>query len=150
MRIRGIERSKADRGSALVELSLILFMFIIMLFGVVELGRLVLVYTAVANAARCGARYAIVHGGDQTASGVNGPSGPGNTTQVQTVVQNFASSGLLDPTRLIITVAYPNGVNSAGSPVSVTVSYPYDPLISYFNSSLAVTIGSSSQGIITF
>jgi Flp pilus assembly protein TadG len=150
MRRRGIEPWRADRGSTLIEFSLVVFMFIIVLFGVVEMGRMVLVYTTMANAARAGARYAIVHGGDQTASGVNGPSGPGNTTQVQTVVRNFASAGLLDPTRLTITVTYPNGVNSAGSPVSVTVTYPYDPFVSYFNSVLAVTMGSTSQGVITF
>lgn len=150
MRIRGAERLKMDCGSSLIEFSLVAFMSVIVLLGVVEMGRMVLVYTTLANAARAGARYAIVHGGDRTGSGVNGPSGPGSTTQVQTVVQNFASAGLLNTSNLTITVSYPNGVNSAGSPVSVTVTYPYDPFIAYFNPILSTNLGSTSEGVITF
>ncbi len=150
MRIRGAERLKMDCGSSLNEFSLVAFMSVIVLLGVVEMGRMVLVYTTLANAARAGARYAIVHGGDRTGTGVNGPSGPGSTTQVQTVVQNFASAGLLNTTNLTITVSYPNGVNSAGSPVSVTVTYPYDPFIAYFSPILSTTMGSTSEGVITF
>ena len=153
MKIRGFQRLRADRGSTLVEFSLVGFMFIIVLLGVVEMGRMVLVYTTVANAARTGARYAIVHGGTRTgvgATGVNGPSGPGNTTQVETVVQNFASAGLLNTSNLTITVAYPDGNNKAGSKVDVTVTYPYDPLVTFFNAILVTTMGSTSEGIITF
>jgi Flp pilus assembly protein TadG len=153
MKIHGFQRLKADRGSTLVEFSLVGFMFIIVLLSVVEMGRMVLVYTTVANAARAGARYAIVHGENQTVS----PSGPGSTTQVETVVKNFASAGLLDISRLTITVTYPDGVtvkhpvaNSAGSRVDVTVTYPYDPLVTFFNSILATTMGSTSEGIITY
>jgi Flp pilus assembly protein TadG len=151
MRKRVLEYWKEDHGNTLVEFSLVCFMFIIMLLGVVEMGRMVLVYTTVANAARAGARYAIVHGVNRTGTGVNGPSGPGagNATQVQTVVMNFASAGLLNTSNLTITVDYPAG-NSAGSTVDVTVTYPYDPLVSYFNPMLSRTIGSTSEGKITF
>ena len=142
-------RWSEEQGDSLVEFSLVCLMFIILLFGVVEIGRMVLVYTSIANAARAGSRYAIVHGADRTGSGVNGPSGPGSTTQVQTVVQNFASVGLLDTSRLVIAVNYPNG-NSVGSTVSVTVSYPYDPFVTYFNPMLSTTIATTSQGVIAF
>lgn len=141
---------KADNGQALVEFSLIALMFIIMLLSIVEMGRMVLVYTTLANAARAGARYAIVHGGERTGTGFDGPSGPGSTTQVQNVVQNFASAGLIDVSKLGINVTYPTGLNTAGSPVSVTVSYTYDPLVGYFSSILNANLGSTSQGIITF
>ena len=150
MRLRGVRRFRMDEGSALVEFSLIAFMFIILLLSVVEMGRMLLVYTTMANAARAGARYAIVHGGERTGTGVNGPSGPGNTAQVQTVVQNFASAGLLNTSNLTINVTYPNGLNTAGSAVSVTVTYPYDPLVIFFNSMLSTTMGSTSEGVITF
>jgi Flp pilus assembly protein TadG len=146
-------RSRHDEGSSLVEFSLVAFMFVMVLLAVVEMGRLVLIYTAVSNAAHVGTRYAIVHGQDRTGSGTDGPSGPGNTTAVETVVQNFAAAGLLDTSRLTVTVNYPDGGTNANAPgknVSVTVTYPYDPLIGYFSSALSVTLGSTSQGIITF
>ena len=144
MRIR--DRWREDRGNSLVEFALIAFMFVIVLAGVVELGRMVLVYNTIANAAREGTRYAIVHGADQTVS----PSGPGNVTNVQTVVKNFASAGLVDTTALTITVSYPNGDNNAGSTVAVKVLYTYDPFVNYFSSILNTTLGSTSEGVITF
>ena len=147
MRVR--DRWREDTGSSLVEFALISFMFVIVLAGVVEMGRMVLVYTTIANAAREGARYAIVHGADQTVS----PSGPGNPCtcpNVKTVVKNFASAGLVDITALTITVSYPDGDNNAGSHVNVKVTYPYDPFVGYFSSLLNTTLGSTSQGVITF
>jgi Flp pilus assembly protein TadG len=140
------DRWSEDTGDTLVEFALISFMFIMVLAGVVELGRMVLVYNTIANAAREGTRYAIVHGADQTVS----PSGPGNVTAVQTVVKNFASAGLVDTTALTITVSYPNGNNTAGSPVAVKVLYTYDPFVGYFSSILNTTLGSTSEGIITY
>jgi Flp pilus assembly protein TadG len=148
MRMRPMNRWKENRGSSLIEFALISFMFVIVLAGVVEMGRMVLVYTTIANAARAGARYAIVHGADQTAS----PSGPGNPCtcpDVKTVVKNFASAGLVNISALTITVSYPNG-NTAGSPVSVTVAYTYDPFVNYFSTLLNKSLGSTSQGIITY
>jgi Flp pilus assembly protein TadG len=137
------------RGSAIVEFSLVAFMTLIVVLGVVEMGRMILVYTDVANAARAGARYAIVHGNMRTGTGVDGPSGPAdNPTQVVTVVTNFASAAPLDTSRLVVTVTYPSGSNSVGSPVKVTAVYPYDPFVSYLP--LRVKLGSTSHGIITF
>ena len=148
MRIRVMDRWREDRGSTMIEFCLISVMLVIVLLGVVEMGRMVLVYTTIANAAREGARYAIVHGADQTVS----PSGPGDPCtcpDVQTVVKYFASAGLVDTSKLTITVSYPNG-NTAGSLVSVKVTYPYDPFVNYFSSILNQTLGSTSQGVITF
>ena len=72
-------------------------MTLIMLLFVVEMGRTLLVYATVANAARAGVRYAIVHGSSRaTGSTINDASGPGaNPAQVVTVVKDFASAGLL-------------------------------------------------------
>jgi Flp pilus assembly protein TadG len=146
-----VRRLRGEEGSSLVEFSLVSFLFIILLLSVVEMGRMVLVYNTMANCSRAGARYAIVHGGDRTiVSGVDGPSGPGNTIQVETVVKNYAKAGLVNPANLVVTVAYPNGSSKAGSPVTVTVQYPYNPIVGYFSVSLSKTLASTSEGIITF
>lgn len=145
----GIPKLSRAKGQSLVEFSLIAFLSVIMLLSVVEISRMALVYTTVANAARAGARYAIVHGNMRTGSGIDGPSGPGqNPLQVVTVVKNFASAGLLDTNSLSITVNYPGASNAPGQLVAVTVIYPYDPLTTYFP--LRVRLGSTSQGVITF
>ena len=153
MRMRLMNCWRENRGSSLVEFALISFMFVIVLAGVVEMGRMVLVYNTIANAAREGTRYAIVHGGDRTgpgATGFNAASGPGNVTNVQTVVKNFASAGLINTNALTITVAYPNGNNTAGSPVTGKVLYTYDPFVNFFSSILNTTLGSTSEGVISF
>lgn len=138
------------RGSALVEFSLCAFVLLILAFATIEFGRMVLVYTAVADSARAGARYAIVHGGKRTGTGVNGPSGPGNTTQVVNVVKNFASSGALNTSRLTVTVTYPDifPQNDPGKRVNVTAVYAYDPFTSYLP--ITLNLGTTTQGIIVF
>ena len=137
-------------GQTMVEFSVVAVLTAIMLLFVVEMGRMLLVYTTVANAARAGVRYAIVHGSTRSAgSTVDSASGPGNNpTQVVTVVKNFASGGLLTTSRLVVHVTYPGGSNAPGQYVTVSVVYPYDPLTTYFSKTLR--LGSATQGIIVF
>lgn len=154
MRTLNIRRFKREEGATLVEFSLVAVLLVIVLLSVAEMGRMVLVYTTMANAARAGARYAIVHGGERTGSGADGPSGPScgpsSCTQINTVVQNFAAAGLLNSSNVTTTVSYPDGTNTAGSRVQVTVSYTYDPLLRRYASILNKTLGSTSEGVITF
>jgi len=107
---------------------------------------MVLVYTSLANSARAGVRYAIVHGSNRTGTG-EPASGPGNTTNVETVVKNLAKAGTVDPSTLTVTVAYSGG-NTPGSLVTVTVTYPYHPFTTVLP--LNVNITSTTQGIIVF
>ena len=137
-------------GQTMVEFSVVAVLTAVMLLFVVEIGRTVLVYTTVANAARAGVRYASVHGSSRSAGAtVDSASGPGNDpAQVVTVVKNFASAGLLTTSRLVVHVTYPGGSNAPGQYVTVSAVYPYDPLTTYFSKTLR--LGSASQGIIVF
>jgi Flp pilus assembly protein TadG len=143
-------RQARSAGQSLVEFGLVTFMLCMLVLAVVEMGRMVLVYTTVANAARAGARYAIVHGSSRAAgAGSANASGPSsNPAQVVTVVTNFASAGLLTTGRLVITVAYPGSSNAPGQLVNVTVSYPYDPLTTWLP--FRVNLGSTTEGVIAF
>jgi Flp pilus assembly protein TadG len=137
-------------GQSLVEFSLVCVMLCLIMLSVLEVGRMVLVYTSVANAARAGARYATVHGSSRTAgAALTNASGPAaNPAQVLTVIKNFASTGALTASRLIITVSYPGSSNAPGQLVTVTVIYPYDPLTTYLH--WTARLGSTTQGVITF
>jgi len=143
-------RGQANKrsGTALVEFSLTAFLLVTTLLSVVEMTRFLLIYTTLANAARAGARYAIVHGADRSGVGVNGPSGTGNVSQVQTVVQNFASTGALNVNNLTVNVTYPTD-NQVGSTVIVQAIYPYDPFVGWFTP-LSLNLRSSSRGVITY
>jgi len=61
-----LRRNGTDRraeGQALVEFALIIPMFLALLFGVIDLGRVIWANDSLASAAREGARYASVHAG---------------------------------------------------------------------------------------
>ncbi len=141
----GILRFSDTRGQALVEFGFVAFLLTMVIFGVVEMCRMLLVYTTVANAARAGVRYAIVHGSDSSVS----------TSQVQTVVNGYLGVGTVNTANATVTVTYPDpagaspsGCTSPGCHITVAVSYPYDPFTTYFP--LSVHLGSASQGVITF
>jgi Flp pilus assembly protein TadG len=138
-----------ERGQAVVEFSMVLMLMVIVLFGVIEVGRLTMIYIALADGARAGARYAMVHG---SASG--SPSGFGNVASVQTQVTNITSAAgfsIPPPTVTYIhTGGDPSG-NLTGDMVTVTASYAYSPIItlSVF-SPLNLTLSSKSQGMICY
>ena len=146
----GVTRRPRRSGQGLVEFSFVTFMLCIMVLAVCEMGRMVLVYSTVANAARAGVRYATVHGSSRaTGAGSTNASGPSNNpAQVLTVVKDFASAGMLTPSRLVITVAYPSASNAPGQLVNVTVKYPYDPLTTWLP--FQVNLGSTTQGVFVF
>ena len=57
-----------DRGQSLVEFSLVLPILLLLVFGIIDAGRLIFTYNDVANAARSGVRTAIVN---QSTTGAN-------------------------------------------------------------------------------
>lgn len=142
--------NKAERGQSLVEFALSTLVLITLLLGVVEIGRMILVYTTVANATRAGVRYAIVHG-------FNNPA----TVPVETVVTNFLSAapmntGAVTPTvacsidgSTYSTCAALNSNTKPGCRVKVSVNYTYDPFLRYFPWP-SINLGSTSRGVITF
>lgn len=146
-----IECTRANRGGqTLVEFAVVTVITVIMLLSVVEMGRMLLVYTTVASAARAGLRYAIVHGSSRAAgASVNSASGPaGNPAQVLSVISNFASGGALTTSLLIVSVTYPGSSNAPGQNVKITVVYPYNPLTTYFTKTLL--LGTATQGVIVY
>ena len=62
MKARALRQQNGETGTALVEFSITVVVMLILLFGVVDVGRAAFAYDWVSNAARQGARYAIVRG----------------------------------------------------------------------------------------
>ena len=143
--------NRAERGSGLVEFSLVAFLLVMLLVGVVEMCRMVLVYNDVSQAARAGVRYAIVHGSDN----------PATPDDIKDVVKNFLSSAPVDTSNVLDPVitygclqpncTAPSSSSTAipGSTVQITVTYPYDPFVTYFPIS-GINLSSTSKGVITF
>jgi Flp pilus assembly protein TadG len=101
-----------ERGSTLVEFAIAATVFLTCVFGVIEFGRALWVHNALTDAARRGARYAVLHS-------------PDDLDQVKNVVVYGDPAGGIDPlvsdlTTDNVTVTYSDfGVNHGTVTVSV-------------------------------
>ena len=119
------QRRAHSRGQALVEFAFVLPIFLLMLFAMIDLGRVIWANDTLANAAREGARYAIVHGGSETTTN---PVGPGLTKQP--IVDTARAFAIAAGDNLVVQVCYGTGCtgdndttasNARGTLVTVTV-----------------------------
>jgi Flp pilus assembly protein TadG len=131
-------RAWADGGSITVEFALTLPIVMSLLYGFVELSHYAYADIALADAARDGARYAMVRGATSAS--------PATGTTITSYVKGRLT--LLDPSQVTVTVSYePN--NSAGSVVDVQLSYPFTPFLPGFGYIGAKTLLTSSAMTIT-
>ena len=138
-----------ERGSSIVELALVLPLLLTITFGLTDLGLAVYYYNTVANAAREGARYAIVQvdsstgsvnlGGTCNGTGTYTASGCGSNTVVGRAA-NMAS--VLDLTKMPVTITAPTLYY--GNQVTVSVSYPFRPVMAAFVPTPPITMTASS------
>jgi len=139
---------RRERGQALVETAIILPVFLMCLFGVVDMGRAIWATTSLASAAREAARYAIVHGGtaSQTCpvgkAGADSPAttasascpypadAAGSANSKQSIVDAASTAAIAGGTNIAVTVCYGSGCsgntdtvdNSRGQTVTVVAS----------------------------
>src|SRR5882757_2760232 len=106
---------RGEAGQAAVEFALTIVFLMLLIVGFVELIMLLHTYNAVADSAKEGVRYAIVHGAANTSP--SGPSCPcaGIDVAVGTgVVKTYAQLSLHDTSGMTVTVNYnPGGNNGA-------------------------------------
>lgn len=101
---------KIRLGAATVEFAVVVPVFFILVFGMIEFGRMVMVQQVLTNASREGARQAVLDGA--------------TTTEVTTSVNSYLSSGSISGATITVS---PNPPSNAafGDPVTVTVSVPF-------------------------
>ena len=120
-----IHRRK-ERGQELVEYALILPIMMLILMGILDLGRAVYYYSALHNSAREGARYGVINPED--------PEG------IEAVVRNYAVA--LEPAELTVLISSPDE-----DTVRVTLTYqftPITPIVGTLLGSNEVTLGSQA------
>lgn len=100
-----------DRGQTAVEFALAAPILVVLLLGIIQFGVAFHDYVTITDAARAGARKAVV-------ARFNG----GTFDSAKQAVRDSASQ--LDQTKLDPEVTDPSGL-TAGSTVTVTVTYPY-------------------------
>jgi Flp pilus assembly protein TadG len=113
-----------QRGQSLVEFALILPVFIILVFGIIDFGMGLRAYITVTQATREGARYAAV--GNPAGTFTSGGSGDCNGTVSTSTVGKVCSTmnGMNLSNVQSVSVTYPQG-NEPGKPVRVRAQYQY-------------------------
>jgi Flp pilus assembly protein TadG len=116
----------ARRGAAMVEMALVLPLFLLLVLGVIEFGRAMMIANLVTNAAREGARMAVLDGS--------------TNTEVNNAVEAFLQSSIgygitaadIDVTITVVAAAgNPNPANNVANAISrdlitVKVQIPFD------------------------
>ena len=99
-------------GAAVVEFAIVAPVFFLLVFGMIEYGRMVMVQQVITNASREGARVGVLDGA--------------TTANVQTAVQNYLTAARI-PTASATINCTPSPPSNAGygQPVTVTVSIPF-------------------------
>jgi len=141
-----------------VEFALSLTLLMLLMFSILELSIFIYTYSVVANAAKEGVRYAIVHGVNSgSPSGPNPPiaatsppctASSTNVTNVVNQVKSFAGFSLLNTSNVNVFVCYLDGDNKLTSLVEVSANYAYHPLFGFNWPS--VTLYANSAGRIVF
>lgn len=108
---------RQESGSMLVEFSVSLMFFFIVIFGTMEVCSAVYSYTVLADAANEGVHYAVLNSSDQAGA-------------VQTV-KTYASETLHDTSAINVSVTYPDGASTPPNRVAVSVSYSYIPYVNW-------------------
>jgi Flp pilus assembly protein TadG len=133
---------RARTGQNLVEFALVTPLLFLFLFGVIEFGWAFYVYSELTNAAREGARYAAVHG---TICAQNPPCQLATPGSVRTHVLQRLSV----PDAASVTVEL-QGSLDPGRSVTVSIRYPYRPLIGFILPAAGFTMRASSSMIVHY
>ena len=133
LRLRGKEK-----GSTLVEFSLAVVAILIVLFGIIDIGRALYAYNWLSDAARRGTRYAMVRG--SKCSGL-GSACPASASDIQAYVNSLATG--IDTSQLTVTSQCFASGNVASNPpcaapgwVQVNLQYQFhlvSPLLAPIN-----------------
>jgi Flp pilus assembly protein TadG len=104
---------KQRRGAAAVEFAVVAPVFFLLVFGMIEYGRMVMVQQIIVNAAREGCRSAVLDG--STTSGVK-----------STTITAMASGNITITTSNVTVSPDPPSNAEFGDPVTVTVTVPFN------------------------
>jgi Flp pilus assembly protein TadG len=134
-------RRRASRGQALVEFSLTVMIFLVLLMGIFDFGRAIFMYNGVAQAAREIARVTSVHPGS--------PLGGSAETAAVVSTQKNLIPNLKNPTYRCVAIDNTNvpaaKCAAQQDSVKVTISAVYTPVTPILSFLGDITLSSSSS-----
>lgn len=167
MTARMRRRQPRTRGQGLAEFALVLPVFVLLVLGVTDVGRVVWATTSLNSAAREGARFAIVHGGTASGQCPVGPAGPDSnpdpvgtclfpSPSKQYVYDAAAAATIAGGSNVIVTACWgagctgntDTGDNRRGSPVTVTVTSTINLITPAFLGMTSFTVSGTSTMVV--
>lgn len=121
-----------ERGQAIVEFALVIGFLVILIVSILEMSLFLYNYAVLTDAAKDGARCAIVH----------------CSKGITTTVDALLAASVHGTAGRILDVSYPDDNQAPGSRVQVTVSYSYSPL--FLTNWATIPISATSVGRIQF
>jgi Flp pilus assembly protein TadG len=122
-----------ERGQSLVEMALVLPLLLLLVAGIIDLGRAFNNYIIITNAAREGARAAS-----------HFPNNPG---LIEAAVRQEAADSGLDPEAIRITITPESGA-LAGEMIEVSAEYDFDTILGSFVGADSLTLSSSTAMVV--
>jgi hypothetical protein len=120
------------RGAALLEGTIVLTVFLVIIFAMFDLGLAVMRQNSLAESARRLARTAIVHGDLATPEYTSwGPLQYSGTADDDHEIADAVRTGLItmNPGDVTIEVTWPDGDNRSGDRVIVSLEYPHRTIL---------------------
>ena len=109
-RLPGSRRCQARRGVAAVEFAILAPLFFLLIFGMIESGRAIMVQQVLVNASREGSRRAVIEGA--------------TSDEVKSVVTDYLAGASVAGTTVTVDPSSLSDIGF-GDPVTVSVSVPY-------------------------
>jgi Flp pilus assembly protein TadG len=110
-RSRGLS-GRRRRGAAVVEFAIVVPIFVLLVFGMIEFGRMVMVHQLLVGAAREGARQAIVNGS--------------TAVDVEQTVRNYLTATSLDGQEASVNVSPDPATANTGTAVTVETGIAFE------------------------
>jgi len=126
-----------ESAQSLTELPIVLVLFLVLTFGIVDAGRLIYAYNAVSLSAREGVRWAAVRGGTS------------GRTASKADIQDFVQSKTVGVPVTVDVSWLPDSNNQPGSTVVVTVTNDFAPIAPLPLVPKTIKLASSSRMIIS-
>jgi Flp pilus assembly protein TadG len=145
-RARFVDTLVCERGANLVEFALASAILFSLLFGVLQMCLALYTYNYISQAAREGARWAMVRGSTSCTNTPNLSNCNASSTAIQNYVQGLGYPGITSGS-VTVTPTWPNGSNSPGNTVKVQVQYPFALSIPFVSLTTINMAGSSTMVI---
>jgi len=131
---------RGQTGQSLAELPIVLVLFLVVTFGIVDAARLIYAYDVVSLSAREAVRYAVVRGSSS--------AHPASVDDIKAVVQSNTVGVQVNTGDIDVTWENPS-TNDPGSTVVVTVRNTYSPIAPFPFVPKSIHLASSSKMVIS-